>query len=261
MRGRSIRVTALAVTVVVVASFAGVASAREKPTVVQAGNLVLTLNGGVTPKALPKNELAAIAFHATGELATLDGSHPPAFQESSFDVDRDVVVDVKGLPACGRGQLESRNTADAKQACSSSILGTGRGAVEVAFPEQPPIRATGPLVLFNGGEKGGVTTFFIHAYVAIPAPTAIVTTVTATKESKGPYGLRFVSKLPPIAGGSGSVTHFELRTRRYVTYKGHRRGFLFARCADGRFLAKGSVKFRDGTTLYGGLVRTCQVSG
>lgn len=262
MRKHSIWVTGLAVTVAVAGIAAGIAAAREKPTVIRVGNLILTVNGGVTPKALPKDRLAPIAFHGSADLATLDGSHPPAFKESIFDVDKDVVVDVKGIPACRKGQLANRNTADAKAACPTAILGAGSGAVEVAFPESTPIHSSSPIVLFNGGEKGGVTTFFVHAYVAIPAPTAIVATVTATRIANGPYGLRFVGSLPVIAGGSGSPTHFDIRTYRYVEDKhGERRGWLYAKCADGRLQAKGSVKFRDGTTLFGGIARTCQAVG
>jgi hypothetical protein len=260
MRRRTILVMALALAVL--AASAAFAAGREKPTVVRAGNLVLTVNGGVTPKALPKNELTPIAFWASADVATTDGSHPPAYRESVFDVDRDVAVDVKGIPTCRKSQLANRNTGDAKAACPGAILGTGSGAVEVAFPESSPIHSSSPVLLFNGGEKGGATTFFIHAYVAIPAPTAIVATVTATKVANGPYGLRFLGSLPAIAGGSGSPTHFTLRTYRYVEDKqGKKRGWLFARCADGRLQAKGSVKFRDGTTLFGALARTCQVAG
>jgi len=254
-------VIALALATAAVTIAAAVAVA-EKPTIVRAGNLVLTINGGVRPKALSKHELTPIAFHGSGDLATVDGSHPPAFKESVFDVDKDAAIDVSGLPVCRKSQLENRGTADAKRACPTAILGAGSATVEVAFPDQPPIRSTGPLVLFNGGEKGGVSTFFVHGYVAIPVPTAIVVTVTATREANGPYGLRIVARDPLIAGGSGSPTHFDIHTYRFVKDKdGHRRGFLFARCSDGRLQGKGSATFRDGTTLFGGIARACQAAG
>jgi hypothetical protein len=263
MRKRSVWMTGMAVLVAAVAIATGIAvAAREKPTVIRAGNLVLTINGGVTPKALPKKGLAAISFRGMADLATIDGSHPPAFEESRFEVDRDVVVDVGGIPTCRKAQLANRSTADAKAACPEAILGAGRGAVEVAFPDQTPIHASGPLFLFNGGERGGVTTFYIHAYVAIPAPTAIVATVTARRISNGPYGLLFGASLPLIAGGSGSPTHFEIHTFRFVRDRsGHKRGFLFARCSDGHLQAKGSATFRDGTTLFGAIARACQPVG
>lgn len=256
MRKRAIHVTAVALAVAVV-SLAGVASAREKPIVVQTGNLVLTVNGGVTPKTLPKNEMVPIGFHGQAHLGTLDGSHPPAFEETIFDIDKDVAVDVSSLPVCHRGRLESRTTAEARRACPGAILGNGTVKVEVAFPEQQPIESTGPLVFFNGGERNGVTTFYVHAYVAVPAPTAVITVVKATREAKGPYGLRVVAHDPVVAGGSGSATFFSLHIFRYVEVDGRKRGFLFARCGDGRLQARATAKFRDGTTMFGGVARAC----
>jgi hypothetical protein len=247
--------TALALTV------AAVAYAADKPTVIRLGNLILTVNGGITPSKLPKQRMAPIGFHASGDLATADGSHPPAWKTSSFDVDRDVAVDVSGIPVCHRGQLLARNSADAKRACPGSILGQGKGSVEVAFSEQLPFEASGPVILFNGGERGGVTTFYLHAYVAIPAPTAIVVTAKVTRERKGHYGLHIQTTSPLIAGGSGSITHFELGANRVVTYKGERRSFLFARCPDGSLIAGGSVTFRDGTILSGHILRACTPTG
>lgn len=239
---------------------AGVAIAADPATVVRAGNLVLRLNGGVTPKALPKNEPAPMGFHASGTLATVDGSHPPALEEAVFDTDRDIVVGVAGLPVCRLDQLRARDTEGAQAACGAAVLGKGSATVEVGFPEQAPIRSTGPLVLFNGGERGGAITLLAHTYVNVPAPTAVVATARITKQSKGPYGLRIVAEVPRIAGGAGSVIAANLSARRVYAYRGERHSLLAGRCADGRFLARGSFRYGDGTVLTGSLVRTCEVA-
>src|SRR5690349_12904782 len=73
---------------------------RPKPTVVQAGNMVLGINGDVTPHALPRHDLAPMGVWGSGSLSTLDGSHPPALEQASFDADKDAFVGVEGLPAC-----------------------------------------------------------------------------------------------------------------------------------------------------------------
>jgi hypothetical protein len=245
---------------VVVLGFVGLALAAERAVVVRAGNMVLRLNGGVTPKALPKHEFAPMGFHANGALSTVDGSHPPALAEAIFDTDKDIVVSVEGLPACGLEQLRAQDTEHAEAACHGAILGKGSASVEVVFPEQAPIHSTGPLVLFNGGERGGVVTLLAHAYVNVPAPTAVVTTVTMTKERKGPFGLHTVVKVPPIAGGAGSYVRSNLSARRVYTYRGERRSVLSGRCPDGRIHAMGTFKFRDGTQIRGNLVRPCLVA-
>jgi hypothetical protein len=252
---------AVAVATTLAVAIAGMALAAEKPTVVRAGNLVLTLNGDIVPKKLPKHEPAPIGFHASGDLKTVDGSHPPAWKESSFDIDRNISIDVRGIPACRKSKLEAQSTSSAERACPDAILGRGSGSVEVSFPEQEPIEASGPILLFNGGERGGVTTFYLHTYVSIPAPTAVVAIAKVTRESKGPYGLHIQVSVPRIAGGAGSITHFELGASRFVTIAGKRHSFLFARCANGRFLARGDVVFSDGTRLAGSLVRTCTATG
>jgi hypothetical protein len=248
---------AATVGIMAAVGLAGLAFAADRPIVVRAGNMILRLNGGVTPKALPKDEFAPMGFHASGSFSTLDGAHPPALAEAVFDSDKDIVVSVKGLPACSVAKLEAQDTKHAEAACGEAILGKGSATVEVAFPEQAPFNATGPLILFNGGERGGVVTFLAYTYVSVPAPTAVVTTATLTKERKGPYGLHSVVQIPRIAGGAGSIIRANLSARRVYTYKGERRSVLSGRCPDGRIHARGTFEFRDGASIFGNLLRTC----
>lgn len=251
-----------AVVVLVAVAAVGLAMAkgkRPKPTIVQAGNMVLEINGDVTPHALPRHELAPMGVWGSGKLSTIDGSHPPALEEASFDADKDAVVSVKGLPACRIGQLEARATKAAEAACGDAIIGRGSATVEVAFPEQAPFDSTGPLLLFNGSEGGGVVTVLAHAYVNVPAPTAVIATVRVSRVSKGSLGLHVEVEVPKIAGGSGSVVAANFSMRRVYTYKGKRLSVLSGRCPDGKFQGKGTFKYSDGSRLSGGLVRPCTV--
>ena len=248
---------AAAAVVAAVVGAVGLAFAAEPPIVVRAGNMVLRLNGGVTPKALPKHERAPMGFHASGEFSTVDGTHPPALKEAVFDSDRDIVVSVEGLPSCRIDQLIAQDTKHAKAECGDAILGKGSATVEVAFPEQAPFDAIGPLILFNGGERGGVVTFLAYTYVSVPAPTAVVTTAKLTRERNGPYGLHSVVRIPRIAGGAASIVKANISARRVYTYKGERRSVLSGRCPDGRIQAKGTFEFRDGASIFGNLLRTC----
>jgi hypothetical protein len=251
---------ALALAVGVLASsllVAGVAGGA-KPTVVQAGNLVLKLNGGVAPKKLPKKRMAPIALRISSDISTVDGSHPPAARTVIADFDKHGRVNARGLAVCRSGQLQSRNTAAAKAACRKAIVGSGRTTVRVQFPEQRPFYASGPLVLFNGGVRGKLTTMYIHAYVNVPAPTAIVTRVKIKPVRKGRFGTRAIATIPKIAGGSGSVTRFEMKIQRNFRFKGRKQSYLLARCANGRFFAKGNVAFADGTRVTGTVIRGCR---
>lgn len=252
---------ALAVGMLASSLLAAGAANSAKPTIVRAGNLVLKLNGGVAPKALPKKRMAPIALRISGDVSTVDGSHPPAARTVIADFDKHGRVNAKRLPVCRSGQLQSRDTAAAKAACRKAIVGGGKTTVRVHFPEQRPFYASGPLVLFNGGVRGGVTTMYIHAYVNVPTPTAIVTPVKIKPVRKGRFGTRAIARIPKIAGGSGSVNRFEMKIQRNFRFKGKRQSYLVARCANGRFFAQGDVAFADGTRVSGTVVRSCRSKG
>jgi hypothetical protein len=254
---RRILLATLALAAALSVAVASIAAA-EKPTVVRAGNLVLKINGGVTPRKLPRKRFAPITLHASGNVSTTDGTQPPALKEVTIDFDKHGAVNARGLPVCQPGKLQATDTQHAKEACRAAIVGTGKTRVRVAFPEQTPFESGGPLVLFNGGVHGGVTTMYIHAYVNVPAPTAIVTRVKIKKIHKGRYGTRAVATVPVIAGGSGSVVQFNLAIHRLFKRHGKKQSYLLARCANGHFFAHAIAKYRNGPTLVGNVVRACK---
>lgn len=224
-------------------------SALAKPQVFRVGNLILTDNGGISPTKLPKDEQAPITASLRASIATVDGGHLPAAREVVIDVDKNIHVSATGLPICKDGQLEARDTKAARRICGKAVVGTGSGLVEIAFPEQKPIMVSSPLTMFNGGVKDGETTIFVHAFITVPVPAAIVTTVKITPVRSGPYGIHTVAKIPVIAGGAGSVTKFNLRVGRKFTYKGRKKSYLTASCPTGHYLTKGHVLFNDNTLI------------
>lgn len=220
-----------------------------QPKVVRVGNLFFKDDGGVLPTRLPKHEQAPASAIIKDEIGTLDGSHPPAIESVIAYFDKTIQVNARGLPACKEAQLVARSTASAKKACPQAIVGTGEGEVEVAFPEQKPFAAEGPIVLFNGGVHGGTTLLLIHAYVDVPAPTAVIATVKITRVHRGPFGLHVVAQIPKIAGGFGSPVKYKISLGRTFTYKGKKESYLTASCPTGHYLAEGKVQFFDGTLL------------
>jgi hypothetical protein len=226
----------------------GVAGA-EKPITVQAGNLVLTFDGGFTPKALSKTKLTPIEFNVSGDIKTVDGKHPPALNEFVLETDKNGSVDVTGVPTCDPHKIQSTDTKHAEAACKAAIIGSGHTTAGIEFDEQPEIFAKSKIIAFNGGVKGGVTTLYIHAYLTVPTPAAIVSTVKIKKIHKGRYGTLSVTSIPKIAGGSGSVTHFDLTIDKQDVLK--------AKCPDGKLQARGEAVFSDGTRAKAEVVRLC----
>lgn len=246
----------MALTAVGFASAAG-----EGPVTVQVGNLKFTADGHFTPKALSKKTPAPISLQASGKIATTDGSHPPALKTVEVETDKNGFINVKGIPTCKGGQLQSRDTKAAEGACGDAIIGTGQTTVEVAFPEQNPIPVSSKLLVVNGGFSGGTTTLYIHAYFNAPITGAIVTTVKVKKHANGRYGLKSVATIPKIAGGAGSVTSFNLTIDRNVKVGGKTYHPLTAKCTDGKLQAQALAKFADGTQAKAEFVRACTPKG
>jgi hypothetical protein len=234
---------ALALTLVLATGAAG------ERKVECAGNICVSDDGGISPTKLPRSGKAPVTARLIAGVESRDGSHPPALESVRIDIDKTIAVEAVGLPICRKRQLEASSSASARRACPDAIVGSGEAEVEVAFPEQAPFRSTGPLILFNGGVQGGATTLLLHAYVDVPAPTAIVVKATITRIHKGPYGLRIQARVPRIAGGSGSVTRFKRKVGRRYTYKGRKKSFVSAGCSTGTWRVKGHAEFSDGTAL------------
>jgi hypothetical protein len=257
---------ALALAGVLSLGVAAIASAVQ--TTLRAGNLIITFGGTTSPSSMPKTKYVPITSNIFGKITTSDGTHPSAFREAIVDFDKDLKINVKGYPACKGGQLEARDTKAAMKVCGSTVLGNGIAHVEIAFPEQKPIVVTSPITIFNGGEKGGKVTLYIHVFITVPAPTAIVTTVTISRKGTG---LHTVSKIPVAAGGSGSALDFKFKVGKTYGYKGKKVGYIEARCPDGNF--KVNVKkalFKNEanipgvnptTNLSGGIVVPCTPKG
>jgi hypothetical protein len=226
------RGTMLTVVLAVALSVGVAAVANATQVTARVGNLVLTFGGSTSPKKLPKAAYTPVVSNIFGKITTDDGTHPSALRETVIDVDKDFKVTVKGFPACSERELTARDTSAARKVCGNTILGKGIAHAEIRFPEQPPIKVTSPITVFNGGEKGGKATLLIHTFITVPAPTAIVTKVTISRKGSG---LHTVAKIPVIAGGSGSVLDFNFKLGKTYTYKGKKIGFLEARCPDGAF--------------------------
>jgi hypothetical protein len=254
----------MALGALIALTVAGIASGApkpNKPTTVRAGNLELTFNGGFSPTVLPKNTLAPISLTAEGKIKTVDGTHPPALKEALVETDKNGSINVVGLAACKSGQLQSQDTKHAEAICKDAIVGTGTTNIEIEFAEQPPIPVKSKLLVFNGGFKGGVTTLYIHAYITVPTPAAVVTTLKIKKIHHGRYGLLTTATIPKIAGGSGSVTSFSLKIDKKFNYKGKKVSVLTAKCPDGKIQAHATAIFDDGTRASAEILRTCTGKG
>jgi hypothetical protein len=227
---------------------------------VRVGNLVITVDGAISPKKLPRKTPAPITLKLSGSIAAADSTHPPALKTLDLEFDKHGELNTKGLPTCTVAKLQSTLTAQAKKICGDALVGTGTVSADIAFPEQAPFGASGPLLIFNGAPKGAKQVLIFHVHANVPAPTTFVTTAVISKQG-GRYGTRAEVAIPTITGGQGSLTSFQATLHRTWIYKGQKQSLLLASCPSGTLYAHGDFGFLDGTRASGDVVRPCTPGG
>jgi hypothetical protein len=260
VRPSSRAIIALMAFAVLGGAYASTILAANEETTIRAGNLVIRAQGTISPTALPKNRMAQITLHARGSVATADGSHVPPAKTVHLQIDRHFRIETSGLPRCQPGEIEAATPSQAMKACGKALIGKGVASAEVEFPESAPFSARGPLLGFNGPTVGGYGEMLYYVYVSVPAPTALVVIAKVAKDS-GKYAYSISLTVPALAGGSGSLTGFEITIGRKWTHEGEQHSYLNADCPNGIFLNKVEAAFGDGTNLVGVFPDSCQSKG
>jgi hypothetical protein len=224
---------------------------------IEAGNLVVTTDGGFTPTTLPKKGFAPIKLHGFGKIDTKDGSLPPILETVTIWFDKHGEVETRGLPVCTPGRLAATTVPQARKLCPGAIVGTGFGKAVVDFPEQPPIPASSAITLFNAKPKGRNPVVLAHAHLTVPAPSTFVVPIEIQRVNDGRYGFKTVAKIPKIAGGAGIPLYARLKVGREWKFKGKTLSYANAGCPDGRLQAKGQFQFKDGSFLQGSVFKRC----
>lgn len=261
-RRRQVGVLATLITITAVIL---VAAAGASAVTVIAGNLLIKLNGSTSPKALPRDKPAPIAFHGSASVSTKDGSHIPPALSTQLLVDKHIKLDTTGLPTCTLAKLQATGPAEAMRACGDALIGKGTSTAQVQFPEQASFEAKGPLLAFNGPSGGGGGAYggngyqeqFYYVYADVPVPTALIA-IGKVSNATGRYGYKISISIPKIAGGAGSFSGAEFTIDRKWTYKGEKHSFLNAECANGHFSAQVEVAFGDGSNVIGNVVQACK---
>jgi len=235
--------------------------------VFETGNLTLEVDGGVKPNKLPKKKMAPIKLDAEGQVTTKNGETPPIADKVVVEFDKNGKYFNKGFPTCNPRKLVDRRTAAAKKACKKALIGKGSTRAIVDFPDQAPFDAIGPLLIFNGPNKGKTKQVIFHVFANVPAPTAFVVAAKLKPLKGGKFGTRMITKVPTISGGSGTLVEFDARVgKKYKVKKKKKNGkkkvkkysILKARCKNKRFVAQFEVTWRGGDKLQGGIARSCK---
>lgn len=96
------------------------------------------VNASFAPNVLPARGRAPISFDLTEKIGSEHGGHPAALREAILEFDRNVSIDTRGIPVCGRHKIATAGVAEARRICGDAIV--GRGSAQVVFNASGPNR-------------------------------------------------------------------------------------------------------------------------
>jgi hypothetical protein len=260
MEARLKRVGALAVLTATFLFGAALANAE----LVERGDLFVKFEGGIAPTDLPRHAHAPISVRVDGTVRTLSGERPPALRHITIAINRGGRIETRGLPVCQRPEIESTTAAQALEACGPALVGRGRFAAAVSFPEQNALPLRGGILAFNT-VSDGQRAILAHVYGTDPFPNSRIF-VFRIRKSQGTFGTILTASLPVSINRYGYLKRIVLNLRREFVYRGRARSYLSAACAAPSGIATGifpfvrvSMAFADGRKLASTLIRTCRV--
>lgn len=233
-------------------------SAGANAALVKLGNLVLTADGGFTPRILPRNTFAPIDFQGYANLRSTDGSVPSPLLQAVVDFDRDGKLTTTGLAICDPARLNDATPAEARRRCAPAIVGTGSVTALIRQDSGGGLPATSPLTFFNGPRQNGSPTAIAHARTTWPAVQTFVITIPIERRP-GAYRYRATIDVPPIAGGRGTLVNISAKIGKHWRFRGRELSYTAARCRTGVLRTHGRFTLLDGTIIDGAIEKGCTV--
>jgi len=223
---------------------------------VKLGNLVLTADGGFTPRTLPRHRFAPISFNGHADARETDGSIPPALQQVVLYFDRDGRLSTAGLPTCDPALLQEATVEEGRARCKGAIVGTGHVEALIANPSGAPYDVKAAATLFNGPVENGHPTAIFHTRTTVPATQNFVIVIPIERVAGG-YRYRVTFDVPPIDFGRGSLVHVDVHIGRRYRFRGAERSYVSARCSDNVLSTRGRFTFAGDTVIEGSVEKAC----
>lgn len=232
--------------------------------VVQRGAVRVAVDGGVTPKRLPRHGAAPISVRIEGRITPVGSAGLPQLRRIEVAINSHGRVDRRGLPRCSVGRIQPSTTDDALKLCRGALVGRGRFSANVVLPEQSPFPSRGRVLAFNGTHRGRPA-ILAHIYGTTPAPTSRVLPFVM-RRAKGTFGTVLSASLPQVTNQWGYVTGISITLHRLFRDSGRTRSFVSASCpAPAGFpgalfpFARARFEFAGSLGLESVLSRACAV--
>lgn len=229
----------------------------------QSGNLIVALNGGIAPLALPRDQTAPVAVSLQGRIATADGSPLPRVTRIELGLAGKDLLFTRGLAVCPRARLRNASSRQALDRCGEALVGKGGLDADVFVPSQSPFAIRARLFAFNGRSPGGRTAIWVHAFSPDPPVSLVLPFVV--HPGRGGFPTRLVAAVPKSVGPLPHLAAFDLTLRRSFSYAGERRSYISASCpvpkpftAGFLSFARATYSFADDRRLSIESVRSCR---
>lgn len=244
----------------------GLAGAAQAEKVI-VDNLVVTFDGGITPRALPRTGTKPVTVAVDSSFGTTDGADPPPqLRQISIGINKDGKIFDRGLPTCQVRRIQPTTIGAAKRICGGAIVGSGHVQVRVHLTNQSPFTFTGPMLIFHAKPAGGHRRLLAQVYGRKP-PSAFVLTFNVFETKDTTFGTVIKTTLPKPARQWAYVTHFDMQLHRVYTYQGQMHSFISAGCAapagfPGAIypFARANFGFAENKRVVTTLTRGCTVS-
>lgn len=241
------------------------AAAVAQAEVEKQGDVIVSFDGGIAPRALPREGVAPVAVTVDGTFKSSEGADPPPqLRTIAIAINKAGKIFDQGLPTCRVRKIQPATISAAKRICGPAIVGGGHVQVRVHLANQPPFTFKGPMLIFHAKRSGGHRRLLAQVYGRRP-PSAFVLNFKIV-EAGGEFGTVIKTSLPKSARKWAYVTHFDMKLRRIYTYQGHRYSYVNAGCAapDGYpgavyNFARSNFGFAGGKHVTTTLIRDCTV--
>jgi hypothetical protein len=234
-------------------------------SVVQEGNVRISVLSQILPYKLPRRGTAPIAVFVSGHLSEPHGGIPPQLQEMTVEVNKHGLLQSKGLPSCPLKRIQPASTERALSSCGDALIGSGQFWAHIVLPDQGAYPTHGRLLIFNGRQKGKPV-IFTHIFTANPFFSSFVIPFSIQKTNHGAYGTKLTASLPQALGDWGYVDRIKLTLKRKYRFRGKELSYFNAGCPapEGSKrtvfpLALASFAFSEGLSISAKVEKACGV--
>lgn len=248
--------------VAVVFALGSLAHAETK----QSGSVRVHFSGDIAPHTLPRSGKAPIKVSVGTKISPMKGKVAPQLRRLEIAINKNGVIDTKGLPICPLNLLQPSTTTDALRNCRGSLVGEGLFEAKVLLKGQASFPSQGKLYAFNSRIHGRPA-ILAHVYGTQPAPASF-TLVFEVRKTKGTFGTVLVSSLPEVTANSGYVTGLSMTLGKKYSSHGHRRSYVSAGCPAPKGFpgavfpfARATLTFAGGKKVSEVMTRSCSARG